>query len=136
MAPYSCVKCGSLVPEGRYTCPKCGAKQPSAAARTYLDTGTTQPSFEKSRHSIALPFHIDLNLSDSYLKDEISKTSRKLQQDESGKRWAMVLQTLVSEVGDIVTRSLLEYTLYQNRIIMAQNELILRALESHAYDRP
>ena len=74
--------------------------------------------------------------SDSYLKDEISKTSRKLQQDESGKRWAMVLQTLVSEVGDIVTRSLLEYTLYQNRIIMAQNELILRALESHAYDRP
>lgn len=135
MSPYRCVKCGSSVPEGRYTCPNCGAKQPSAAARRYLDTGTIQPSFEKSRPSIALLFHVDLNSSDSYLKDEITKTLRKIEQDESGKRWTMVLQTLVSEVGDIVTRSLLEYTLYQNRIIMAQNELILRALESHAHER-
>jgi len=135
MAPYNCVKCGASVPESRYTCPKCGAKQPSAAARRYLETGTTQPSFEQSRHSITSPFHINLNLSDSYLKDEITKTSRKLEQDESGKRWELVLQALVSQVGDMVTASLLQYALYQNRIIIAQNELILRALESHAHER-
>ena len=135
LSPYSCVKCGASVPEGRYTCPECGAKQPSAAARRYLETGTTQTSFDKNRHSFTSPFHINLNSSDSYLKDEITKTLSKLEQDESGKRWELVLQALVSQVGDMVTASLLQYALYQNRIIIAQNELILRALEFRACER-
>jgi hypothetical protein len=137
---YRCSNCGqetNYLPE---VCPKCGLTKSLTLERDIRDSssskvfsnksGSSSIASSKSRLEIDLGYY-GRETSDQDLKNGIQQSLRDLAQQESGTGWGKLSLMLSGDTPDWMTVKMLKAIVDQNKIIIRQNERLLRAIKEN-----
>jgi len=130
---YRCPNCGLETNYYAEICPKCGASKTLKFVKEIQQERDIQEA--KKKRELATPrnkLEVDLCFAgtEQDLRNGILKSLRDVERQESETGWGKIVVRMTGDTPEWMTVKLLKAIVDQNKVIMRQNELLLRTLKN------